>query len=287
MFIRLIFIVYLMTSQLEAQDNDASNLNDMRALFQVPSMTSGNPAPGKRIKLVTAGWESTQIHHALYLPKDWNPDRKWPVIVEYPGNGGYANKLGDVSEGTVEGCMMGYGLSEGKGFIWVSMPFVGKNGHIALQWWGDVEATKRYCMDTVRNVCSDFRGDPSRVILAGFSRGAIACNYIGLHDDTIASLWCGMICHSHYEAEFRHPAKDQAQWPQRLMRLGNRPQFITHEMSVQPIQDAIHATGFEGNLTFGILPFNNHSARWVMCDLKLRKDAIKWLSQFSDKASSN
>ena len=182
MLIRFIFFVDLMTFLLVVQVQAESNLNDLPTLLDVPVMSSDDPVPGKRVKSVTKGWESTQIHHALYLPKYWSPDRKWPVIVEYPGNGGYANKRGDVSDGTLEGCMMGYGLSEGKGFIWVSLPFINKDGTIALQWWGDVESTKHYCKQTVQAVCRDFQGDPSRIVLAGFSRGAIACNYIGLHD---------------------------------------------------------------------------------------------------------
>ena len=270
-------------SPLLAEVSGEPNLNAVPALFEVPSLTLQEPGPGIRAKMVSKGWKSTHIYHALYLPKDWDTDRNWPVIIEYPGNGGYSNDQGDVSNGTLEDCMMGYGLSSGTGFIWVSMPFVDQKGNIALQWWGDVEATKRYCMDTVRDVCRDFNGDPTRVILAGFSRGAIACNYIGLHDDSIAKFWSGMICHSHYEGEFKHPALDQDKWPERLARLGSRPQFISHERTVQPIRNAIQSISYKGNFTFGVLPFKNHSARWTLCDLKLRKDAIQWLSQFSNK----
>jgi len=44
------------------------------------------------------------------------------VIVEYAGNGNYANKYGDVSSGEVEGSKLGYGISGGTGFIWICMP---------------------------------------------------------------------------------------------------------------------------------------------------------------------
>lgn len=261
------------------------NLNDLPALFEIPPVVNGSPAPGRRVIQVTSGWGDAGAHHALYLPNDWDGDRKWPVIVEYPGNGGYSNQLGDVSDGTVEGCQMGYGLSKGNGFIWISMPFVTQAGSVSLHWWGDVEKTKRYCVETVRQVCLNFNGDPERVILAGFSRGAIACNYIGLHDEEISKLWCGMICHSHYDGEFNHPAMDQGNWPERLARLGNRPQFISHELSVQPIMDLIQSTSFQANLTFQTLPFENHSVRWTRCDLSLRNAAVKWLTQFSNSPS--
>jgi hypothetical protein len=46
------------------------------------------------------------------------------------------------------------------------------------------------------------------VFIAGFSRGAIACNFIGLRDDEIASLWCGFVVHSHYEGVRDWPGSD-------------------------------------------------------------------------------
>ena len=280
--IMFIGLVSLCFAFLAISANGQRNLNDLPALFEVPSMIAEAPLPGKRVKQVTSGWEASSIYHALYLPTDWNPDCPWPVIVEYPGNGGYSNELGDISNGTVEGCEMGYGLSHGKGFIWVSLPFIIKTGEVALQWWGDVEMTKRYCIETVREICRQYSGDPDRVILAGFSRGAIACNYIGLHDDEIAKLWCGMICHSHYEGEFKHPAPDEKKWPERLARLGDRPQFISQEVSVTPIVDVIQSASFRGELIFKTLPFKNHSARWTRCELPIRTSAVQWLSQFSN-----
>src|SRR3546814_19911103 len=94
------------------------------------------------VRQVTPGWEKTEVYHALYLPRNWKPDGKYPVIVEYAGNGVVRNKFGDVSEGTVEGSCLGYGLSGGVDFIWVCMPYVeiknGEKGN-AIKWWGDIE----------------------------------------------------------------------------------------------------------------------------------------------------
>lgn len=259
-----------------------SNLNDVPADLTVPATESRVPEAGRRVRATTPGWETSDVYHALYLPVDWQPGTLLPVIVEYAGNGGYANKLGDSSDGSVEGCMLGYGLSAGRGFIWVTLPFVeiiGGQKRNAAKWWGDMAETKRYCITTVRDVCRRFGGDPRRVVLAGFSRGAIACNYLGLHDDEIAQLWCGFFCHSHYEGEFKHPAPDQAQWPGRLRRLGERPQFISQELSTQKTAAAIAASGITGNFTFVNLPFANHSARWVLCDVPLRQKARDWLEE--------
>jgi len=68
-------------------------------------------------------------------------------------------------------------------------------------------------------------------VLCGFSRGAIACNFIGLHDDEIAGLWCGFIAYSHYDGVKRwgFPGSDRESALRRLRRLGERPQLVMHE----------------------------------------------------------
>jgi len=76
---------------------------------------------------------------------------------------------------------MGYGLSEGTGVIWICMPFIDESDkNNSLSWWGDIDATVTYCRETVDSVCKEYGGDLDNVFIAGFSRGAIACNYIGL-----------------------------------------------------------------------------------------------------------
>lgn len=258
------------------------NLNDVPADLRLPPIEAAAPAAGRRVSQTTTGWEGPALHHTLYLPTDWTPSGSWPVIVEYPGNGGYANKLGDTSDGSVEGCLLGYGLSGGRGFICVTLPFVesapgGKRN--AAKWWGDVTATKRYCIATVQEVCRRFGGDPRRVVLAGFSRGAIACSYIGLHDDEISRLWCAFLAHSHFEGEFRHPAPDENLWRERLRRLNGRPLFVSQEGSTDKTAAALASVGLHGDITFAALPYPNHSARWALCEVPLRIAARQWLQR--------
>lgn len=64
---------------------------------------------------------------------------------------------------------------------------------------------------------------------------SIACNYIGLHDDEIAALWRGFICHSHYDGvrKWDYAGSDRQSAAIRLGRLRDRPQFISHETSVE------------------------------------------------------
>jgi len=238
-----------------------------------PPATAGTPAPGKRVKQVSKRCAGSDVHHLLYLPTDWEEGKKYPVIVEYAGN---AYKT---CPGTVEGSNLGFGISGGEGVIWVCMPFVDvKNRMNSPIWWGDVEATVDYCTHTVRRMCSEYGGDSSAVFVAGFSRGAIACNYIGLHDDEIASLWRGFICHSHYDGVDNWPYAecDRRSAAKRIERLANRPQFISNENDVNATQSYLKAVFPGGNFTFLPLPFANHTDTWVLRDIPERKVIREW-----------
>ncbi|SVD49707.1 uncharacterized protein METZ01_LOCUS402561, partial [marine metagenome] len=107
-----------------------------------PVMTEEAPAPGKRVRQVAPEYEGTQVYHTLYLPTDWQKGKTYPVLVEYTGN--KAPFCG--STGEVKGANLGYGLSGGKGFIWISMPYVQKGKkENSVKWWGDRQATIDYC----------------------------------------------------------------------------------------------------------------------------------------------
>lgn len=263
--------------------DEPKNLNTIVPDLVVPALAQGEPAPGRRVESVTAGWEKTAVRHTVYLPRDWRAGKKYPVLIEFPGNGGYRNALGDVSDGSPGGCVLGYGLSGGEGFLWVALPFVEKSPdgskRNALTWWGDVEESKRYCEATVRDVCTRYGGDPERVVLCGFSRGAIACGYIGLNDDRIASLWRAFFCHSHYDGVRRWPyaASDAASARVRLGRLKGRPQWISHETDVAPTRRFLAESGIEAPFRFVSIPYPNHSAAWVLRDLPERRLAREWL----------
>ena len=238
-----------------------------------PAMTDEAPAAGKRVRQVHPEYRGTEIYHALYLPRDWRSDRKWPVLVEYAGN------QYNTSLGTVEGSNLGYGLSAGKGLIWICMPYVDPvQKSNVRKWWGDVQTTVDYCKLTVRRVCEAYGGDPTRLFVAGFSRGAIACNYIALHDDEIARLWRGFICHSHYDGvrQWSYPASDRQSAARRLARLNGRPQFISHELSVETTQNYLREACPTGRFTFVSLPFREHTDTWTLHDIRERETLRRW-----------
>jgi len=78
------------------------NIHCVEADCVVPPLMDGPPRAGERVRQTEPEYEGTAVYHALYLPTDWQEGRKYPVIVEYAGNGGFHNELGDVSRGRVE-----------------------------------------------------------------------------------------------------------------------------------------------------------------------------------------
>jgi hypothetical protein len=236
-----------------------------------------------RVRQTTPGWEGHPVHHTLYLPVNWQRGARFPVLIEYAGNGGYLNRFGDVSTGTVEGSNLGYGISGGSNYIWVCLPFVARVGSVktnAAKWWGDVGETIAYCTNTVNYIWAQFCGDPKAVILCGFSRGAIACNFIGLHNDGIAPLWRAFIAHSHYDGvrtNWPYAGADRTSALARLQRLNGRPQFITHEGSTAATETWIKSSGVAGAFTFEPIPFRNHSDQWVLRDIPARRKLRLWL----------
>lgn len=266
----------------------APDISTVPADLVTPPVVDGPPATGRRVRQVLPEYQGTQVYHALYLPTDWQKGRLYPVIVEYAGNGPYRNRFGDISTGKVEGSNLGYGISGGKGFLWVCLPYVNsQEKRNQTQWWGDVQATTDYCRKTVRWVCEDFGGDPSAVILTGFSRGAIACGYLGLHDEQTADVWLAFIPYSHYDGviQWGYPGSDRPAALERLRRLKGRASFICHERSkeaggtLEQIRKYLEGTGVQAPFTFQPGPFRNHNDAWVLRDVPERAALRQWLDQ--------
>jgi hypothetical protein len=221
----------------------------------------------------------------LYLPTDWQWGKSFPVLIEYTGNKFVASG----ATGEVKDANLGYGLSGGKGFIWVTMPYIQKDKkENALTWWGDREATIDYCKVNLPRICADFGGDTNNLFICGFSRGAIACSYIGLADDEIASFWKGMITHDHFDGqrEWEYQASDRESALRRINRLNSRPALICGDKN-SFLKDHTHLADF----TFLPVPVNDifsipegevlhpHTDLWAHRESSTRQKARAWLKQ--------
>jgi hypothetical protein len=269
-----------------------SEVPDIRSVepdLTIPRLETSQPSAGRRVKQIFPGYEQTGVYHVTYLPSDWVQDKNYPVLVEYAGNK-YRGANGDISTGRPEGSKMGFGISGGCGFIWVCLPYLNADGDdIALTWWGDAKnrtarSTLDYCQKVVPWICEQFGGDRNRIVLCGFSRGAIACNYLGLHDDETAKLWRAFIPYSHYDgiATWPYPASDRDSALDRLKRLAKRPQFICHEITDSQLNLAatkkwIESAGLTEHITFAETGFRNHNDAWLLRPSLARKKIRVWL----------
>jgi hypothetical protein len=164
--------------------------HDVGKRIIVQPITDDAPAAGKRVRRALPSYEKTEVRHVLSLPRDWTPDKRYPVIVEYTGNVFYHKFCH--STGKTEQGNLAYGMSGGDGYICLNLPFISPDGQREqVDAWGDVAKTVDYCIDAVNDTCERFGGDSSAVFVTGFSRGAYACNYIALHDERIADVWLG------------------------------------------------------------------------------------------------
>lgn len=253
-----------------------------------PEMTNQKPAAGRRVRQVAKEYRETDVYHTLYLPTDWKSGGKYPVIVEYTGN----KFLKCGSTGQVKDANLGFGLTGGKGYIWVSMPYI-EQGKLknAVTWWGDKQATIDYCKVNLPRICQQFGGDSSRVFVCGFSRGAIATSFIGLADDEIASLWKGFIAHDHFDGQrvWGYAQSDRQSALKRLARLKGRPVLVCGTGN-----DFLKEHLDLGEFTFLKPPINKifsipdgkvihpHTDLWMHRESQFRDQARQWLKQVSE-----
>ncbi|MFM7208961.1 MAG: hypothetical protein ACKOY8_03985 [Verrucomicrobiota bacterium] len=262
----------------------------------LPEFTDGKPAAGRRAVVTAPEYSGTRVRHVIALPDDWTPDwktrgRSWPVIVEYTGN--YFPTSG--STGEVEGAGLGYGLMHGQ-TIWVVLPYVAKDGKgNERTWWGDVDATVRYAKTNVPRICAEFGGDPRKIALCGFSRGAIGVSFLGLHDDEIAGLWRAFWTHDHFDGakewkgqEWGSPlARYREEAVTRLRRLKDRPLLITGggeetRRLLEPVAEkgvtflTVDMKALYGKFPNEAVP-HPHTDRWPLRESEARRKAEHWL----------
>ena len=292
------FLIFLsigcIGSRCFAQLSEMPDIRSVVADLVVPAMVDLEPKTGLRVRRNIEGWNREKVYHSLYLPPEWAAAKKLPVIVEYSGNGGYRDALGDTSSGRPEDSCFGYGLSNGHDAIWICLPFLNAAGtDVTVKWWGDApnydpNPTLNYLHAAIADTCDHFGGDSSRVILCGFSRGSIACNFLGLYDEETAKLWRAFVPYSHYDGVriWPYPNSDAASATLRLKRLNGRPQFICGEKNqVEDTRRYLGQHASNSNLTFASTGFRNHNDAWILRPSKTREQLQTWLQSIVSKSS--
>ncbi len=246
--------------------------------LDVPDVEDASPKAGHRVRYRLNSDKG--IYCILNLPEDWQPGRKYPVIAELPGNIYYT--VGCYSTGLPDQCTIGYGMSQGKGVICLGLPFVDRKAAvIAESGWGNADDTAEYTVNMVEEVCAKFGGDRQNLFITGFSRGAIACGYIGLRNDRIAALWKGMHCCQHYDGDgwgsaTRPTAIERAR---RFRGLGIF-QTDNRQKDVQPMMDVMKAP-----VTLVGSGLGAHATAMFLDDRPSTKQLREWFWKLCGKTS--
>lgn len=242
--------------------------------IDLPSLEDCAPAPGKRVRYRPAWDDATGIYSILYLPEGWQAGRRYPVIVEFPGNVFYAPAC--YSTGLPDQCVIGHGMTKGKGTICLGLPFVERTrGRIVENGWGNADDTADHAMRMVAEVCDKFGGDPENIVLTGFSRGAIACGYIGLRNERIASLWRGFHACQHYDGDGWNGAS-LAGALERGVRFRGRSVFQTDNPreKFQPVMDVMNTQVIWADSGLGF-----HSTAMFLDDRPSTQQLREWFSK--------
>lgn len=138
-------------------------------------------------------------------------------------------------------------------------------------------------------------------------RGAIGVNFIGLHDDEIAQLWCGFLTHDHYDGvkewrgtDWGTPLVDyRAAAADRLHRIGDRPVLVSQNRTAEATRAYLEGIVPLENFTFLDVPvagifgeFPNeiavhpHTDRWLLKESKERDRVRAWFEKAVAGAAS-
>ena len=122
----------------------------------------------------------------IYVPSDYTPHRKWPVIFSYHGQGG------NPGVGTFRS------LTEGRGFVVVGLPYIQKDISIPPKRpVRRAEWDRRYVVETramreifLPYVENHLSVDRTQLFVGGISRGGWATSMIA---ENSPSLWAGVV----------------------------------------------------------------------------------------------
>ena len=156
-----------------------------------------------------------------------------------------------------------------------------------------------YAKTCIPRIMEKYQGDPDKVILCGFSRGAIAASYIGLHDDVISKLWSAFFTTSHFDGvrewwgtPWGTPLdKYRATAITRLQRVKGRPWWVSEDSSVDDIATFLKEAGLFGdNYILDPVPMKQlfpkipnayfidaHTDRWPLFDNPSSRRAREWV----------
>jgi len=241
-------------------------------ILTVPEVEEGVSFPGKRVRVYLP--EYPEAYYVLLLPYNYTDRIKLPVIFESPGNPCLKG-----SDGLPDTSCLGYGICHGIDYIWVCVPFVTNTGSILRSYWGkDPLSTVSFWLAVLDDLNSKFRIANDKIVLAGFSRGAVSTSYIGNYNDEISSKWCAYFAHSHFDGccQTLLGSSDE-----RINRIQKKKVLITvgeKDIAKKCSQGAYEKLIKKGcSATYIEVPDLKHSPSWILEDSESAYKAREWL----------
>ncbi|WP_430813838.1 DUF7594 domain-containing protein [Carboxylicivirga sp. RSCT41] len=256
----------------------------------VPAMESGVPSPGRIVKVQFDDYLGTGVYHNLYLPPDWEADKKYPVIMDIPGNP-FKHKWGDISSGNPESSPIGYGISRGKGCILVGLPLIDDNTNTHTTWFGSVNVTADYIKRVAVDLCENFGADHSAFFITGYSRGAMGAHFFSRYDEELNDIWSGFLTYDGTDDHLYYANINSMAWnynsgalefdavSQRHERIKGRPTFMLGAGYYGTWRFQEHNEAYNYPVEYYKNPYRNHSPHWSVCDLPITQKAREWLQR--------
>jgi predicted peptidase len=117
-------------------------------------------------------FHGVEYRYAVYVPRDWSPERRWPVILALHGGGTYGTDGLTQTEGALGRAIK---LHPERFPAVVVFP----HGHAdGLGWQGP---NGEAALEEMSRALTEFHGDPTRAYLTGFSAGGNGAWWLAFH----------------------------------------------------------------------------------------------------------
>lgn len=264
----LVFLIFMFPNYSVAMTNDENNQmlsGVVKPILNLPPIIeSGFPEPGKRTIVYLEKYP--EAPYVLFLPYNFCEERKWPVIVELL-----------CSSNNPKCAVLGYGLTRGMNCIWITVPYINNEGKVSG--WYFPESTVNYWLAVLDDLNAKFSIDNKKIVIAGFSLGAMATSGIGNWNDTISSKWAGYFAHAHFDKCCYRQAGD---YKERLGRFKNKKVLITvgGRDPAKRCSLKCYKRLLEKKVTvdFMEIPDVTHSPKWILEDSEYAEYARRWLN---------
>jgi len=245
----------------------------LSACLVPPLTTEGAPQAGKRVRVYLKAYP--KAYYVLFLPYNFTNKgrKKWPVIIESPGN------EYEGLQGLPDDIFLGFGLTRGLNYIWVSVPFIDEEGQVLSMYWGkNPLSTVQLWQEVLEDLSRRFTIDHKKMVLAGFSRGAVSTSYIGNYTDAIRTKWVAYFACAHFDGCCQTLLGSAEE---RIARIQGRKVCICVGTNDSAKTCSIHA--YERLMRQGCpatyieIPGVDHRPDWILGESESAEKAREWL----------